>query len=148
MPLAPQEVVAKLLVAEAQCHFPDRLLWRLITAASSSRTGTTFAIPQADVFYRKLTILSVFDSAMNMGGAILAAQVSVVKVCGLVKDNNANGHGGAIASIGQALLFFCQGAALRSNSAGGNGGCVYAAGAGTSFGELKDIMRRSLQAHK
>jgi predicted outer membrane repeat protein len=80
-----------------------------------------------------------------MGGAILATQVSVVKACGSVKDNSANGHGGGIASIGDASLLLCQGAALRSNSAGGNGGCVYAAGASTSFGELKDIMRTHFQ---
>ncbi len=100
---------------------------------------------EADVFDWKLTIEGVFDRAMNLGGAILAAQVSVVKACGSVKDNSANGHGGGIASIGEASLLLCQGAALRSNSAGGNGGCLYAAGASTSFGELKDIMHTNFQ---
>ena len=70
-----------------------------------------------------------------MGGAILAAQGSVVKSGALVMNNFAVGHGGGIASIGDAFLQLGQGTALRGNSAGDNGGCVYAAGSSILFGE-------------
>jgi hypothetical protein len=83
-----------------------------------------------------------------MGGAILAAQLSVVKACGLVKDNSAVGHGGGIASIGEASLLFGHGTALRGNRAGASGGCLYAAGASTNFGAFKGLMRKRLYALK
>ncbi len=70
-----------------------------------------------------------------MGGAILAAQWSIVKVCGLVKNNSAGSNGGGIAVLGKASLLLGQGTALHGNSAGGSGGCVYAAGASTIIGE-------------
>jgi predicted outer membrane repeat protein len=72
-----------------------------------------------------------------MGGAILAEQWSTVAAFGLVENNSAGGHGGGIASVGQAYLAFGTGIAMRGNRAGGSGGCVYTAGANTSFGEHK-----------
>ena len=77
----------------------------------------------------------IAGSAADMGGAILTAQWSVVQMCGLVKDNRANGHGGGIASIGHSSLVLCHGAVLLGNHAGRSGGCVYAAGSSTLFGE-------------
>jgi predicted outer membrane repeat protein len=74
-------------------------------------------------------------SAVHMGGAILAAQWSVVSACGLVKYNRANGHGGGIASVEHSSLTICNGAILLGNLAGSSGGCVYAAGSSTNFGE-------------
>ena len=65
----------------------------------------------------------------------MAAQTSTVNACALVMGNFAVGHGGGIASIGEASLVFGQGTALRGNSAGDNGGCVYAAGSSAVFGE-------------
>ena len=72
---------------------------------------------------------------MNMGGAILAEQLSIVKACALVMGNVAFGHGGGIASVGKASLVLGQGATLRGNRAGDHGGCVYAAGSSAAFGE-------------
>jgi predicted outer membrane repeat protein len=65
----------------------------------------------------------------------LAAQWSIVKVCGLVKSNIAGSNGGGIAVLGKASLQLGHGTALHGNSAGGSGGCVYAAGASTIIGE-------------
>ena len=70
-----------------------------------------------------------------MGGAILAAHLSIVKVCGLVENNHAGRNGGGIAVLGKASLLLGEGTALLGNSAGGSGGCVYAAGASTIIGE-------------
>jgi predicted outer membrane repeat protein len=73
-----------------------------------------------------------------MGGAILAAQLSIVTAYGLVKNNDAIGHGGGIASIGKALLMLGQGSIFLGNNAGGSGGCIYAAGASVTFGKRRD----------
>ena len=88
--------------------------------------------------------MRVFGSAGNMGGAILATQLSIVTVCGLVENNNAMGHGGGIASAGKALLMLGQGSVFLGNKAGGSGGCVYAAGDSVTFGELRDCKRAIL----
>ena len=69
-----------------------------------------------------------------MGGAILSVQLSMVTVCGLVKNNSAIGNGGGIASMGKASLVLCDGIALVGNRAGGYGGGVYNAGASTIIG--------------
>ena len=70
-----------------------------------------------------------------MGGAILADHLSIIKACAIVMENVAFGHGGGIASVGKSSLVLGQGTTLRGNSAGDNGGCVYAAGSSTAFGE-------------
>jgi hypothetical protein len=70
-----------------------------------------------------------------MGGSILASQLSIVTICGLVKNNAAIEHGGGIASIDKALLVLGHGSVFYGNSAGGSGGCVYAAGTSVTFRE-------------
>ncbi len=70
----------------------------------------------------------------------MAAQLSIVTICGLVKNNAAIEHGGGIASIDKALLVLGHGSVFYGNSAGGSGGCVYAAGTSVTVGEPQRIL--------
>ncbi len=85
-------------------------------------------------FEKEGTDFAHAGSAVDMGGAIMAAQWSIVTACGFVKNNHAIGHGGGIASLGKSTLVLCHGTTMLGNRAGGSGGCVYAAGSSITIG--------------
>lgn len=74
--------------------------------------------------------------AHGNGGAIMAYDQSKVHISAVLEANFARGYGGGLASVGSSSIVLTNGAMFRNNSAFGNGGGFFAAGLGTTIGDL------------
>ena len=73
-------------------------------------------------------------SALNDGGGILATGLANISVYGRLDGNRAVRNGGGLATFDQANVFLRGSAIFYDNTAGADGGGIYAAGKATEFG--------------